>query len=230
MLENFVNIKTETGSVSDIKQEFEEEDPLAIGVDDLKQSNETQVNEAQHDPLVKYNCDKCHKRFSWKKLLVKHIKDAHDNVRNNCEKCDKTFSTKGNLNKHIKSIHANVRNNCDKCKKSFSSKSELKLHIQSVHEEIRHNCNMCKRFFIRKDALQLHIKNVHDHIQINCDKCDKSFTTWKYLNKHIKIAHVTPLKLNTIEDVKPSLDVIEGENDSEITLDVIDIKEEIFHE
>ena len=156
-------VHNEAGSISDIKQEYEEKDPLCM-LDDLKEESQTNETPYCNSFLIyqaaKYKCDICKIPFS----TLKHLKThhlLHDNVRYNCVKCEKNFYDKSTLNKHIQSVHGKIRYNCDKCGKSFSSKQYLNTHIQSVHQNIRYNCYKCGKSFSQKEYFNTHIKSVH---------------------------------------------------------------------
>ena len=140
---NFVIVSNDAESNNiRFKQECKEEDPLNIADSfDLKQ--EVQTTETFNDnqnksnksvpKKVRYNCNKCHKSFSLKGNLKKHIQSAHEKVRYNCDKCDKSFSWKNDLNAHIKGKHEDVQYDCEKCDKKFSNQANFITHIKSVH-------------------------------------------------------------------------------------------------
>ena len=202
----------EEESVSDIKQEYEE-DLLEI-VDNLKQEEqitEDTVSIQNEDKGVQFNCHMSENFVnvfndaessttdikteieeedplrlvddSKQEVKNKHLKSVH------CDQCDKSFVRKDALIKHIRSVHDNVRYNCNQCDKSFSHKGNLDKHIQSVHENIRFNCDKCDKSFSYKENLKRHIQSIHENVQFNCDKCNKSYSQKDRLNTHVKSVH-----------------------------------------
>ena len=55
---------------------------------------------------VKYNCDKCHKSFLAKHVLIDHKKTVHEGKWFKCELCKKELSSKFNLKLHLKRVHS----------------------------------------------------------------------------------------------------------------------------
>ena len=80
-------------------------DPLSTS---YQQKDIENTKEKQHETMTniekevhknrQHTCDKCHKRFFWKKDLYRHIRSIHENVRFNCHICGKSFYDKSTLN------------------------------------------------------------------------------------------------------------------------------------
>ena len=202
MLGNYVNVPTEmateTGPISDIKQECEEEDDLMDIVDDLKQESQPFLSEH-----LQFN----HHKYENYVNVLDEV--GPSNIKQECVEEDplglehpvnqiqsipklpqvsvlhSLVSQEGYSNMHI----MNVRYNCDKCNKSYSQKGNLKTHIKNVHENVRYNCDKCDKSFSWKHHLNRHIKSVHNNVRHNCEKCDKSFSSKTYLKAHIQAEH-----------------------------------------
>ena len=55
-----------------------------------------------------FTCSTCHKTYSHRSNLRRHIKSAHLNYRISCKYCDVEFKRKGYLERHITSIHKDI--------------------------------------------------------------------------------------------------------------------------
>ncbi|XP_016841095.1 myc-associated zinc finger protein-like [Nasonia vitripennis] len=57
-----------------------------------------------------YVCGTCHKGYSWKKSLLRHLREAECgiNVKYGCKLCSKQYKRKDVLNQHIASVHSNA--------------------------------------------------------------------------------------------------------------------------
>ena len=135
-----------------------------------------------------FQCDSCHKSFSQKMSLKRHMVSLHpknqeltsqerfvetkseDGQKSSftCTKCGKEFTAMRSVKEHIKKVHEQVKNfKCESCNKAFPSKGNLKKHLLTIHSE-------------RKD--------------FECDSCGKQYTSEQKLIRHISEAHLTPEK------------------------------------
>ena len=93
-----------------------------------------------------------------------------------CEKCHKYFSTKESLSKHIR-VHLGVKKfHCQICEVSFVQNHELKSHVRKKHPKDggapeNFYCDQCSKKFSEKYVLNHHIKYVHEITEKNyhCD-------------------------------------------------------------
>ena len=94
-----------------------------------------------------------------------------------CEMCHKHFSGKNNLSKHIRILHLGVKNfHCQICEISFGTSNELKSHVRKKHPKDgevaeKFYCDQCPKIFAEKYSLKLHIKSIHEITEKNycCD-------------------------------------------------------------
>lgn len=106
----------------------------------------------------------CGKSFSFRKELLKHMKEDHIPT---CEICHKTFKSTETLRKHY-TIHKQQESfNCpyDGCYKSYTRKSNLNTHIKKIHlkqgEEFK--CEICEKIFGYRHTLERHFQEVHEN-------------------------------------------------------------------
>lgn len=162
-----------------------------------------------------FRCPTCHKSFSSKAVLDKHIKkDPHNHV---CHECGKVFKGQGDLIEHElkhkgiksflcdvcgtsfvnlsalrkhKSNHNPVRSHhCDECGKNFNKREHLKRHIITKHsDEKPYACQHpgCTKAFKRRDKLQEHQRNHSNELPFVCQFCAKGYRHKEALKYHEK--------------------------------------------
>ena len=52
-----------------------------------------------------YTCVICHKMYTHKSNLKRHIRSAHEDIRHHCEWCPNVYKRRNGLTRHIKSAH-----------------------------------------------------------------------------------------------------------------------------
>jgi uncharacterized Zn-finger protein len=57
-----------------------------------------------------YVCNCCQKEYTWKKSLLRHLREAEcgKNVKYNCQLCHKQYKRRDVLNQHMASAHSRV--------------------------------------------------------------------------------------------------------------------------
>ena len=128
-----------------------------------------------------FKCDKCHKAFTHRPNLYRHITQIHKDAAFHCTKCKKTFNRQDLLKKHQlrevckKNALADQMYSCGLCKFQSFTKSNVERHKKSIHgvvvekmdkqkmdkqKETNMNieCNTCGMFFRLKRDLKLHKK------------------------------------------------------------------------
>ena len=134
-----------------------------------------------------FECDVCHRRYSTKGNLKKHMNIHNDSKRFKCDVCLKGFHQKINLTMHYRNHTGEKPFSCHICDRKFAVKSALVRH-QATHSEIKSfKCSICPegRFFKTKSQLTNHIR-FHYEPKFSCCYCDhKSYTTGD-LKRHEK--------------------------------------------
>lgn len=156
----------------------------------------------------KFTCerDSCGREFSFKRSLIRHIANIHDNKKDFlCTSCSKSFRCKYDLQLHIKDNHAADKTDrtCTDCNKVFKKARYLEIHIEVVHHGLqKHECPICKRAFSFKRSMERHVKAIHeDRRDYSCEKCDKAFRTRYDLNEHHNNIHSDVKKVHPLEQV-----------------------------
>ena len=144
---------------------------------------------------VKYQCERCPKKFAWKTALDSHIRDKHlFKYKMQCLKCNKTFVSKKGLDYHLRisceeKPSVDKPFDCDNCEQKFASGDSLWHHKNTFHKGKRYNCTKCDRQFLYSSVLQKHIKAKHDKINYPCLICKKKFAYKSGLSYHEKMYH-----------------------------------------
>ena len=92
----------------------------------------------------KFNCQVCHRSYSYKYNLIQHKKVPDESKLFKCDVCLKVFSNQKDFNKHYRIIHTWEKPfTCQVCNKKFSRKNHLVQH-QATHSEVRSfKCSIC---------------------------------------------------------------------------------------
>ena len=101
-------------------------------------SHITEHKKAQHDG-VKFYCDQCDFKSSWRSMLFGHVKAVYEGIKYNCDQCDCT-AQKRLLIRNKQHIYEETK--CDKCEHKRPAKKNLLRHKRYKHEGI--NDRPCK--------------------------------------------------------------------------------------
>ena len=104
-----------------------------------------------------------------------------------CKFCGKKYKKIGMLIKHIKNVHQEPKVkeqiSCPKCKKVLSSQKCLAAHLKIHNRELSKTCYKCGLAFYTDFKLKVHVRN--EHTEIVCGKDDCAFTgTAAEVSKH----------------------------------------------
>lgn len=98
-------------------------------------------------------CNYCDQLFHFQLDFANHMAIQHD-VKNPyiCHHCQQSYESKELLIKHVKDVHNDKRFKCDQCGSSYSAKRSLKSHVKRVHEHESHRytCEHCGKDFLNK--------------------------------------------------------------------------------
>ncbi|XP_023727887.1 gastrula zinc finger protein XlCGF71.1-like [Cryptotermes secundus] len=128
-----ISIKAET--LSDVREEEEEEDPLTIKFPGRKAEPESHLRSHQliHIGVRPFWCDICKKSFIYRAHLRIHHRIHTGEQPFSCDMCNKSFIEQSSLKRHQR-IHSGERPYCcDICNKLFNQRSSLKRHLR-IHD------------------------------------------------------------------------------------------------
>jgi len=98
------------------------------------------VHRRMHDPVARFECHECNRRFPHNTNLVNHIRKHHPErlpakyVRDfRCEVCSLQFGSSSGLSRHRSEKHGTQRFQCDMCLRVFPSVTGLRVHKRRDH-------------------------------------------------------------------------------------------------
>ena len=161
-------------------------------------SLETHI-EKRHE-TKSFGCEKCKRRFPFRKSLTKHIRASHESGLYQCEKCEgnksKRFKTEAKLKTHKYRFH-DCRFICKQCNRRFKLSEDLDRHSQEKHGTYVKNrqkfeCRFCEKYFLSKDGLDHHIASVHEEKKYTCNEEDCQYEGKRLFNLeiHYKNIHI----------------------------------------
>ena len=99
------------------------------------------VHRRMHDPVARFECLECNRRFPHNTNLMNHIRKHHPErlpakyVREfRCEVCSMQFGSSSGLPRHRSEKHGTQRFQCDMCLRVFPSVTGLRVHKRRDHQ------------------------------------------------------------------------------------------------
>jgi len=155
--------------------------------------------EVVHMGLMKFECDKCDKKFALRMQLINHEMDVHGpdgpvpkgTKREVCPICGTRLKNHSMLKAHMK-LHDLPRVQCTKCDKWLTNKFTLQTHDKATHSRgTKYECPVCPNtVFYRAAVLQDHC--MYHHIKIKpfiCTTCGGGYWQKIVMGRHIAMAH-----------------------------------------
>ncbi|XP_063372145.1 zinc finger protein 782-like [Cydia amplana] len=94
--------------------------------------------QTHHQVKSKSRCESCSITFKSRHCLRRHMKLKQLMTENACLNCHKKFTNKDRLAKHVKNKHTfkNVTHQCDICSVKFKEKESLLNHLNRIHKKL----------------------------------------------------------------------------------------------
>ena len=166
-LANYLEIKEMDSNISlkaESKSELLEESEYKKLLLEMNEDNDEESVDNQGSKVFfpTSQCPICHKLFTQKGSMRRHVAYKHQGEKYLCNKCDYRATTNGALKIHTDALHDGVKLDCSYCDKKFTQSSNLKIHIQSVHEGLKFECPVCHKAFSNKHGMKNHARITHE--------------------------------------------------------------------
>ena len=150
---------------------------------DLPRKSLTQHVKQFHPDREIFKCETCGYECIIKSILIKHIKDVHQEITK-CRFCQKEIKFMEN---HLEKFHPEQLEMylCRQCPFTAFDDRRLAIHIQKQHESKRGKCGKCNKRF--RD-IAIHTRK-HEINKFECIPCSKSFSVKRDLCRHILYEH-----------------------------------------
>ena len=153
-----------------------------------------QGDEKTNTDLYHY-CDKCGKRFAFKRDLKEHVRLVHEGFRYNCDTCNILFTSKHQFKNHNAREHSlGSIFQCEFCSYCcINTTDRIQNHMLS-HEEPKFKCRYCGKRIKTQQNLTAHERIHTGEKPYPCSHCNTSFASNSGLNQHMRGVHkVAPM-------------------------------------
>ncbi|XP_037294018.1 protein suppressor of hairy wing isoform X2 [Manduca sexta] len=171
--------KTQATDVLLIKNEIFDESNKSVDDDDdidCSESIDTPVLCPEAKKLA-YYCEKCPKKFKFKKSYKHHLRNEHSDSPNSvaCDQCTVRCPDKQTLKEHVNKFHERDIYECPGCNKTFVRRSHVIRHMAQSgcdgNSVVTYPCEICNSIFTRKDNLMVHLRIQHIHKESHSFSC-----------------------------------------------------------
>ena len=161
----------------------------------LTQSSQRQhLRKVHKSRKMVLSCNQCDKVYVSRTGIKDHMVRVHEKELNfQCKYCDKRFKVGRVLIKHMKDLHEQAYQPipCNVCAEKLSGPEAQKVHNKSHIEFERIMCGMCPKMF-KPSGLASHAKS-HKLNLVTCDVCNKCVKNQSALTKHKRV-HTPQIK------------------------------------
>lgn len=144
------------------------------------------------DDQKPFSCTVCTKRFSYKHVLVTHMRVHNkEQYKFKCTLCNYVANTISLLNDHLSKTHQQ-KLYCKTCDRSFKSDESLKEHMRRCHNQYQnYQCTECNRTFNIKSLYDKHLAyhKRPDAERYMCKKCNFIFQCRTSVGRHQRLMH-----------------------------------------
>ncbi|XP_058831716.1 zinc finger protein 25-like isoform X1 [Topomyia yanbarensis] len=138
------------------------------------------------DPLRRYECPVCYKRFEKREALTRHRHRMY-RTTHQCAICGKEFKNRYEMLVHERN-HDNIKPySCEICAKRFNSKEAVRVHMLIHSDSKPFSCEICGWRFRRKCNLTKHASKHSADTPFQCNICQKTFKGKYHLQYHMRI-------------------------------------------
>lgn len=134
-------------------------------------------------------CSLCHRKFSTKLTLRRHLGVHGGQKPFTCPHCSYSSRLKASLLQHLRTHTGEKPYRCAECPYASIDRSSLLRHCRTHSQEKPYRCQHCDYSSIQKKSLDLHARRHHTGESFPCQQCEYSSPDRQLLLRHVRRHH-----------------------------------------
>ncbi|KAM9349684.1 uncharacterized protein ABDE67_009389 [Symphorus nematophorus] len=134
-------------------------------------------------------CSLCHRKFSSKLTLRRHLGVHGGDKPFSCPQCPYSSRLKASLLQHLRTHTGEKPHRCAECPYASIDRSSLLRHSRTHSQEKPYRCQHCDYSSIQKKSLDLHARRHHTGEAFPCQQCEYSSPDRQLLLRHVRRHH-----------------------------------------
>uniref|UniRef100_A0A096LYI5 C2H2-type domain-containing protein n=1 Tax=Poecilia formosa TaxID=48698 RepID=A0A096LYI5_POEFO len=156
----------------------------------LSQSGSSQVvSPIRNEEQTGLTCSLCHRKFSSKLTLRRHLGVHGAEKPFSCPHCPYSSRLKASLRQHLRTHTGEKPFRCAECPYASIDRSSLLRHSRTHSQVKPYRCQLCGYSSIQKKSLDLHARRHHTGEVFPCQQCEYSSPDRQLLLKHTRRRH-----------------------------------------
>ncbi|XP_068565376.1 zinc finger protein 69 isoform X2 [Cebidichthys violaceus] len=167
--------------------------PLSVTEKKKKKKSRSKEGEEKQSNQTGFCCSLCHRKFSTKLTLRRHLGTHGDDKPFTCPTCSYSSRLKASLLQHLRTHTGEKPYRCTECPYASIDRSSLLRHSRTHSQEKPYRCQHCDYSSIQKKSLDLHARRHHTGEAFPCQQCEYSSPDRQLLLRHVRRHHACDL-------------------------------------